>query len=241
MVLESFCNKTEHIPTITAWTQEAAGICAPDDFSPNNSRDISLLRIQTLQTAINSNPMRTTDSISAKKMEDAIENCKHNKDSAGGIIRCLITGIPAGLGEPVFDKLDAELAKAILSIGAVKGIEFGSGFKSAQMHGSEWNDSMAVEQEHKPFFTTNHSGGILGGLSTGAPILFDVAVKPVPSIRKTQKTIKKNKSTNTFENTCISIEGRHDVCLCPRIIPVVEAMATIVLADMLLRNYTARR
>ena len=136
----------------------------------------------------------------------------------------------AGIGEPVFDKLDAELAKAMLSIGAVKGIEFGSGFESARMTGSSWNDNMCIK-EGKPSFETNHAGGILGGISNGNEIVFRIAIKPVPSIFKKQNTI------DIFDNeTEILIEGRHDICLCPRIIPVVEAMTAITLVDLFLQN-----
>ncbi|MCI6721612.1 chorismate synthase, partial [Treponema porcinum] len=142
-------------------------------------------------------------------------------------------GVPAGLGEPVFDKLDAELAKAMLSVGAVKGIEFGAGFSAADLCGSVNNDRMHAENG-KAVFDTNNAGGILGGISNGNDIVFRVAVKPVPSIFQAQNTVCRK--DGVYESTELQIKGRHDVCLCPRIVPVIEAMTDIVLADMLLRN-----
>ena len=161
---------------------------------------------------------------------------------AGGFVINLFLAKPdwgpaaAGLGEPVFDKLDAELAYAILSIGAIKGIEFGAGFESTRMNGSTWNDPMRRNPETgRPQFLSNHAGGILGGISTGTDIVFDVAVKPVSSISLPQKTIDIN------GNDCnIEVHGRHDVCLCPRIVPVIEAMTALVIADMYLRQLTAQ-
>ena len=206
--------------SVTAYTLRAAGIsCTKKDFSN-----------------IAQNTMRAPDNEAAKLMEDKIEEFRKNGDSAGGIIECVVKGVPAGLGEPVFDKLDAEIAKAILSIGAVKGIEFGAGFAAADSSGSTNNDRMTVENE-KPCFETNNAGGILGGISNGNDIEFRLAVKPVPSIFTSQKTVCRNE--NTYEETDLEIKGRHDVCLCPRIVPVVEAMTSIVLADMLLRNKSA--
>ncbi|OJF77557.1 MAG: chorismate synthase [Treponema sp. CETP13] len=253
MVLENTTTTAVHTNSkinIIAWTKEAAGVKAPEVISLNNPSSIDKQTIDTLQSTIETNSMRTSDTQTASEMSKAISKCRAEGNSAGGIIRCLVTNIPAGLGEPVFDKLDAELAKAMLSIGAIKGIEFGSGFESAKMHGSDWNDairsSSVSELDTSPYFETNHAGGILGGLSTGAPIIFDVVVKPVPSIFIKQHTIQKNNfemttSNTKFQNTDILIEGRHDICLCPRIVPVVEAMTAIVLADMLLRNRNARR
>lgn len=186
---------------------------------------------------IDQNSMRAPDNDAAKKMEEKIEELRKNCDSAGGIVECVINGCPAGLGEPVFDKLDAELAKAMLSIGAVKGIEFGAGFAAADLTGSQNNDKMHAENG-RPVFDTNNAGGILGGISNGNQIIFRIAVKPVPSIFQAQKTVSRN--GESYENAGLEIKGRHDVCLCPRIVPVVEAMTNIVLADMLLRNKTAK-
>lgn len=207
--------------SVKAYTLKAAGIKA---------EKINLSEIEQ-------NSMRAPDNEAAKKMEQKIEELRQNRDSAGGIVECVINGCPAGLGEPVFDKLDAELAKAMLSIGAVKGIEFGAGFFAADLTGSTNNDKMHAENG-VPVFDTNNAGGILGGISNGNQIIFRIAVKPVPSIFQSQKTVSKNGST--YENTELEIKGRHDVCLCPRIVPVVEAMANIVLADMLLRNKNSK-
>lgn len=207
--------------SVKAYTLKAAGIKA---------EKINLSEIEQ-------NSMRAPDNEAAKKMEQKIEELRQNRDSAGGIVECIINGCPAGLGEPVFDKLDAELAKAMLSIGAVKGIEFGAGFAAADLTGSADNDRMHAENG-SPFFDTNNAGGILGGISNGNQIIFRGAVKPVPSIFQPQKTVSKNGAN--YENTELEIKGRHDVCLCPRIVPVVEAMANIVLADMLLRNKNSK-
>ena len=201
---------------ITAYTIKAAGISA-------EKRNLD---------EIEQNTLRAPDNQAAEKMNAEIARLRSEGDSAGGIVECVITGCPVGLGEPAFDKLDAELAKAMLSIGAVKGFEIGDGFAAADSHGSTNNDGMYVKSG-KPAFKTNHCGGILGGLSNGEPIIFRVAVKPVPSIFIPQKTVKKN-DDGTYEDTTLQIKGRHDICLCPRIVPVVEAMAALVIADNLL-------
>ena len=154
-----------------------------------------------------------------------IEAIRNEGDSAGGIITCLVTGVPAGLGEPVFDKLDARLASAIISIGACKGIEFGAGFAAASMKGSENNDAPSSGFK----FATNNAGGILGGISCGQDIFFKAAFKPTPSISKPQKAY--DKDGNIKE---IAIKGRHDVCIVPRAAVVVEAMTALALADFLL-------
>jgi len=161
-----------------------------------------------------------------KDMCEKIEKTKREGDSLGGVVEVLARGVPAGLGEPVFDKLNADLAKAIFSIGAVKGMEMGAGFKVASMKGSENNDPIS------PYgFLKNDAGGTLGGISSGQDIVIRVAVKPIPSIRKTQKTINEKK-----EEVEISVGGRHDISAIPRIVPVIEAMVRIVLADHLLRQ-----
>jgi chorismate synthase len=147
-------------------------------------------------------------------------------NSCGGIVECRISGVIPGIGEPVFDKLDAELAKAMLSIGAIKGIEFGAGFAAADMLGSEHNDQMDASG-----FLSNHSGGIIGGISTGEEIIFRVAVKPTSSISVPQQTVRVD-----GEEQSIITTGRHDPCICPRIVPVVEAMACLVLEDQFKRQ-----
>ena len=206
---------------ITAYTLRAAGIsCQKIDLK-----------------AIERNPMRAADLNAARAMQARIEELRAAGDSAGGIVECQIKGVPAGLGEPVFEKLDATLAAAMLSIGAVKGIEFGAGFAACDMTGTQNNDNMKAKGA-KPSFATNNAGGVLGGISSGEPIIFRLAVKPVPSVFAEQKTVKvKN---GKIEDTDLKIQGRHDVCLCPRIVPVVEAMAALVIADALLRQRAAR-
>ena len=170
-------------------------------------------------------------------MEARVAELRVKGESAGGIVECTASGVPAGLGESVFDKLDAELAKAVLSIGGVKGIEFGAGFGAALLTGSENNDAMK-SKDGKVVFLSNNAGGILGGISNGNDIVFRAAIKPVPSISLTQKTVREK--DGAYFDSDISVEGRHDACLCPRIVPVIEAMTAIALADMLLRNRSAR-
>jgi len=175
---------------------------------------------------IEKNPVRCADAAAAKKMIEVIEEAVRHKDSVGAVVECRVTGVPAGWGEPVFDKLDAELAKAVCSLGGVKGIEFGEGFAAATLFGSENNDAMSAENG----FETNHAGGVLGGISNGEPILFRAAVKPTPSIAQEQHTV----DVNGADTACV-IRGRHDPCLAPRIVPAIEAMTAIVLADMMLQ------
>jgi chorismate synthase len=172
--------------------------------------------------------LRCADKEASQKMTKLIDRLRKDGDSIGAIIEIIIKNPPKGLGEPVFSKLDAELAKAMMSIGAVKGIEIGDGFKAAKMKGSEHNDQIQTKNG-KIKFLSNHSGGILGGISTGQDIVLRLAIKPVASISKKQKTITKN-----GKNVTIQTFGRHDCCLAPRIIPVAESMAAIVLADFLL-------
>ncbi|MFA7685587.1 MAG: chorismate synthase [Candidatus Gracilibacteria bacterium] len=172
-------------------------------------------------------PLRCADKEASQKMIKLIDKLREEGDSIGAIIEIIIKNPPKGLGEPVFDKLDAELAKAMLSIGAVKGIEFGTGFKSATMKGSENNDQMEITNR-KIKFLSNNSGGILGGISTGEDIVLRLAIKPVASIPLKQKTI-----TKSGKNTTIQTFGRHDCCLAPRIIPVAESMAALILTDYL--------
>lgn len=156
-------------------------------------------------------------------------------NSVGGVIECIISGVPAGVGEPVFDKLDANLGKAILSIGAVKAIEFGSGFQAAEKTGMENNDPFLYTDNGKVTKLSNHAGGILGGISDGSEIVFRAAVKPTASIASTQRTINK-----TGENININIKGRHDPVIVPRAVVVVEAMAAITLVDMLFMSMTSK-
>ncbi len=175
---------------------------------------------------IDKNMFCCPDSSAAKAMERSVAKVKQAQDSLGGIVEILVKGVPAGLGDPVFDKLDADLAKALMSIGAVKGVEIGAGFQSSKMLGSENNDPITPDG-----FASNHAGGILGGISNGDDIVIRVAVKPIPSIGIEQQTIDMNKQPKT-----ISIKGRHDVAAIPRINVVCEAMVYLVLADHLLRH-----
>jgi len=180
---------------------------------------------------IESNPVRCPDTETASRMEDLIREVRKNGDTVGGVVTCYIEGIPAGLGEPVFDKLHAELGKAMLSINAVKGFEYGSGFSSSQMLGSQHNDLFHENGSTK----TNFSGGIQGGISNGMPIYFNVAFKPVATLMQTQEML-----TKEGELTELSGKGRHDPCVVPRAVPIVEAMALIVLADFHLRQRVSK-
>jgi len=156
-----------------------------------------------------------------------IEETKEEGDTLGGAIRGVIHGVPAGLGEPVFDKLHAELGKAMLSINAVKGVEFGSGFDAIEMTGSKHNDSFTEDFNT----TTNHSGGIQGGISNGMPITYRLAFKPVATIMQAQETINA-----AGEHISLTPRGRHDVCVVPRAVPIVQAMAALVILDAYLLN-----
>lgn len=191
------------------------------------TREIGGIRCQQFdEDVIEQNAVRACDANAGAEMIRKIEQLALIGDSCGGIVECRIRGVIPGLGEPVFDKLDAELAKAMLSIGAVKGIEFGAGFSAASMLGSEHNDEMSSSG-----FLSNHSGGIIGGISTGQDIIFRISVKPTSSISVPQKTINVK-----GEEQEIKTEGRHDPCICPRIVPVVEAMACLVLEDQYKRQ-----
>ena len=173
-------------------------------------------------------PLAAPDNRNLSAMIKAAEDARNESDSIGGIIECRITGMIPGLGEPVFGKLDAALAHAVMSIGAVKGIEFGSGFSASRMKGSENNDQMRTDGS-RIIYLSNNAGGILGGISTGEDIIFLVAVKPTPSIAKEQLTV-----TDSLEETTISVHGRHDPVILPRAVPVIEAMAALTIADYLL-------
>ena len=175
------------------------------------------------------NPVRCPDEESASKMEEYIRVIKKQGDTVGGTISCVIQNVPVGLGEPVFDKLHAELGKAMLSINAVKGFEFGSGFEGSKMKGSEHNDLYNQDGSTK----TNLSGGIQGGISNGMDIYFRVAFKPVATIMQKQDSLD-----NKGNITEMSGKGRHDPCVVPRAVPIVEAMAAIVIADFFLINKT---
>ena len=176
---------------------------------------------------IESNPIRCPDKDLAVKMENYIKKIRKEGNTVGGVITCVIKNIPIGLGEPVFDKFHAQLGKAMLSINAVKGFQYGSGFSGTKLKGSEHNDVYNNDGSTK----TNHSGGIQGGITNGMDIYFDVAFKPVATIMQNQETINKNGKKVTIEG-----KGRHDPCVVPRAVPIVEAMAAITVADFVLLN-----
>lgn len=176
---------------------------------------------------IENNPVRCPDVQLALQMEQYIKQIRKEGDTIGGIVTCVIQNVPMGLGEPVFDRLQAQLAKAMLSINAVKGFEYGSGFAGTQLRGSEHNDLFNTDGTTQ----TNHSGGIQGGISNGMDIYFRVAFKPVATIMKPQQTIDAEGNIITLEG-----KGRHDACVVPRAVPIVEAMAALVLADCFLMN-----
>jgi chorismate synthase len=184
---------------------------------------------------IENNDVRCADAAAAEKMIAAILAARKAGDSVGGIVEVVATGVPAGLGEPVFDRLDADIAKGLMSINAVKGVEIGAGFGSVGLTGSVANDPMRAGVGGRPRHVTNNSGGIDGGVSTGADIVARMAVKPTPSILMSQQTVDVDNN-----ETDISTEGRHDPCVAPRAVPVAEAMVAIVLADHLLRTRSAR-
>jgi chorismate synthase len=176
------------------------------------------------------NAVRCPDLALAQKMFEYIDETRKNGDSIGGIVSCVCTGVPVGLGEPVFDKLHAELGKAMLSINAVKGFEYGSGFEGVKMLGSQHNDEF-YQTNGQVKTKTNHSGGIQGGISNGADIYFNVAFKPVATIMQDQESVD-----SEGNDVIVSGKGRHDPCVVPRAVPIVEAMASLVLVDFYLRD-----
>ena len=187
------------------------------------SSDFSKVNFENIEK----NPVRCPDLKKAEEMENLIKSVRKEGDTIGGVVSCIIKNVPVGIGEPVFDKLHAELGKAMLSINAVKGFEYGSGFAGVKMKGSEHNDQYEADESTK----TNYSGGIQGGISNGMDIYFNVAFKPVATIMKDQRTID-----NKGKETSISGKGRHDPCVVPRAVPIVEAMASLVILDMILIN-----
>jgi chorismate synthase len=222
-VAEKWLHETFGIE-IVAWVDSVQRVPSPEIDTD------TLTREQVDQTAV-----RCPDPETAKQMINVIEQVRDRKDSAGGTIGCVCRGVPAGWGEPIFDKLEAKLAHAMLSIPAVKGFEIGSGFAGTQMFGSEHNDPF-VMKNGRLGTRTNYSGGIQGGISNGEPVLFRIAVKPVATIGLAQDTV-----TFEGEDTVLEAKGRHDPCVLPRAIPIVESMAALVLADMALmqRSRTA--
>src|SRR5262245_28928524 len=179
---------------------------------------------------VEKNPVRCPDAAAAGRMAERIERARDAKDSVGGVVEVVATGVPAGWGDPTMAKLDAALGAAMLSIPATKGVEIGGGFAMSERAGSETNDVFDGER-----YLTNYAGGITGGISNGAPVVVRVAVRPATSIGKAQTAAKKEGGTTT-----IAIEGRHDPCICPRVVPVAESMMAIVLANAWLRQRALR-
>jgi chorismate synthase len=186
---------------------------------------------ETIRRRAADNEMGCPDPDAVPRMEEAIAAARKDGDSVGGIIETRITGVPVGLGEPFFDSIESEIAHLAFSVPAVKGIEFGAGFRAARMRGSDHNDAFEW-RNGRVASRTNHSGGILGGLATGAPIVFRVVVKPTSSIARSQATV----NLRTHENVEVIVTGRHDPCIVPRAVVVMESVAWIVLADLALRG-----
>ena len=185
---------------------------------------------------IGRNSLCMPDAAAAFHAEEYLQQMMGQKDSAGGVVECVVTGMPAGVGEPVFEKLDARLAHGIMSIGAVKGVEIGDGFAAAKSRGTQNNDPFRMKKsEKKPVKTTNHAGGILGGISDGDTIVLRAAFKPTPSIGASQQTVNRQ-----GENVKIVIGGRHDPIIVPRAVVVGEAVTAFTIADMLLQSMTSR-
>ena len=206
--------------TVMAYTKGIGPVSVPE-----NAYDFSAVQKNTLYMPSES---------FAKQAEEYLASCMEQGDSSGGVIECQILGLPAGIGETVFDKLDASLAKAFMSIGAVKGVEIGKGFAVASMKGSENNDPFYMD-EGKVCKKTNHSGGTLGGLSDGSSLIIRAAVKPTPSIGSVQQTVTKD-----GKDTSITIHGRHDPVIVPRAVVVAESMAAITVLDQMMINMSAK-
>ena len=199
------------------------------------TKSIGPVTIETMDVdEIPNNPFYMPDAQAAKKAGEYLEKCMANHDSAGGIIECRINGVPAGLGDPVFGKLDAVLAQAVMSIGAVKAVEIGEGIRAASLNGSTDNDGFIVKNG-EVIKTSNHAGGIMGGISDGSEIVLRAAVKPTSSISQPQQTI-----TQTKENISLLVKGRHDPVIVPRAVVVVESMCALTLVDALFSNMSVR-
>jgi chorismate synthase len=204
---------------VLAWVQSVHDIEAEIDLA------------QVTLAQVEATPTRCPDPASAARMFDRIDEARRNQDSLGGVVQCIARRVPAGLGEPVFDKLEAELARAMLSLPASKGFEIGSGFAGTRMSGSQHNDAFIPGEQGKPRTRTNRSGGIQGGISNGEDIVIRVAFKPTATISQPQDTVNR-----ANEAVVLSAQGRHDPCVLPRAVPMVEAMFCLVLADHLLRQ-----
>ena len=208
---------------IRAWVESVHAISMPQPAQTPTEAEIEV------------SPVRCPHPQTSAKMEEFIKKARSEGDSVGGVIRCRIEGLPAGLGDPVFDRFEADLAKAMLSIPASKGFEIGSGFAAARMFGSQNNDIFALDEAGNPTTLTNRAGGVLGGITSSRPVDFRVAFKPTATIAKEQDTL----STDLKPAKVVG-RGRHDPCVLPRAVPIVEAMAAIVAADALLIQRTVR-
>lgn len=209
---------------ITAWVESVHAIAMPMQRQTPTAEEIE------------ASPVRCPNPHASARMEEFIKKARAECDSVGGVIRCRIEGLPAGLGDPVFDRFEADLAKAMLSIPASKGFEVGGGFASARMFGSQNNDVFALDENGAVTTLTNNAGGVLGGMTTSRPVDFRVAFKPTATIAKEQKTL-----TRELEPTTVVGRGRHDPCVLPRAVPIVEAMAALVCADAVLVQRTVRK
>jgi chorismate synthase len=188
---------------------------------------------------IEKNAVRCPDPVQAKKMADFIRQVRDEDDSIGGVVEVVVRGVPAGLGEPVYDKMDADLAKGLMSINAIKGVEIGAGFRAAGMRGSENNDPWIFE-DGRLRTKTNHAGGIIGGITTGEDLVVRIAIKPPSTIGLPQQTVDRRGQTVTVTPGDKEAKRRHDPCICPRVVPVAEAMVAIVLTDHFLRQRALR-
>ncbi|OON67946.1 chorismate synthase [Hymenobacter sp. CRA2] len=209
--------------TVQSYVSQVGAVAVPVGYE---QLDLSL---------IDTNPVRCPHPDTAERMAELIRQTRDRHDTVGGLVTGVVRGVPAGLGEPVFDKLHAELGKAMLSINAVKGFEYGSGFAGTLLFGSEHNDQFYTDEAGQVRTRTNHSGGIQGGISNGQDIYFRVAFKPVATILQPQQTID-----DQGQSVELAGRGRHDPCVLPRAVPIVDAMTALVLADMLLRARTSR-
>lgn len=208
--------------TIGAHISEIAGICDDPFDSVNISKD-------TLLHVISKDFPVVCDE-NGEKMKKAILDAKENSDSVGGIIECAVLGVPVGIGDPMFDGVENKIASIVFGIPAVRGIEFGAGFNAAKMRGSEHNDAYYYDKNNSIKTKTNNHGGVLGGITTGMPIIFRTAFKPTPSIAKEQDSISINKK----ENTKLEIHGRHDPCIVQRAVPCIEAATAVAILDMMI-------
>ena len=207
--------------TVTAYTKSIGPIqIVPDRFD---------------LTQMEQNAVNMPDAVAARLAEAHLDACKERQDSCGGVVECIIKGLPAGVGEPCFDKLSACLAKAVCSIGAVKGFEIGDGFEAAKAYGSDNNDAFCRTEDGTIGKCSNHAGGVLGGISDGSDLLFRAAFKPTPSISREQHTVSRSK-----EEITVSVRGRHDPIIVPRAVVVVECMAALTVLDLLLQSMTSR-